>query len=140
MLDALQESGGRAEWSDRIVLLDEYLTREHEGQPVMTIDWGIANNLLALSGGRMELTEASYAFEGLQSRLNGSPREVLKRSLSGRSTWFVLHSPAATQFGNARPRFFSALNSLGRRAELVQTLRDPEGRALYEVYAAAKVR
>jgi len=31
MLDALQESGGRAEWSDRIVLLDEYLTREHEG-------------------------------------------------------------------------------------------------------------
>lgn len=30
----------------------------------MTIDWGIANNLLALSGGRMELTEASYAFEG----------------------------------------------------------------------------
>ena len=97
-------------------------------RPTIVLDWGIYQNVMGLSQGRLHAEE-------LWQPLNGSrARGTVLAELTQPDVRYVLHAPGATQFQRPRTRFFSAATGAGLRPQLDRMLADRRGRPLFEVY------
>jgi hypothetical protein len=137
MFDTFSQTGGRGVWSDGIYGLERYLARQHGKEPLVTVDWGLAAELVALSQGHLHVNEVAFTLENPESR--SQPVALVSKPLRDRRTWYVLRSPQATAYRLARERFFAAVESLHGRPTLVRRLDDREGRPLFEIYSAEAV-
>jgi hypothetical protein len=63
MFDTFSQTGGRCVWSDGIYDLERYLARQHGREPVVTVDWGLAAELVALSEGRLRVNDVEFDLE-----------------------------------------------------------------------------
>jgi 4-amino-4-deoxy-L-arabinose transferase-like glycosyltransferase len=129
MLSRLRRTGGVGNFSDGIYTLERYLVRHDRGSRLVVLDWGIYQNLVALSDGKLRATE-------LWDELNtgGRVRASVLAQLDDPSVRYVLHAPGATNFPRARSRFFAALRRDGRQARLERRVATRLGRPLFEVY------
>ena len=129
VLSRLGQTGGEGNFSDSIYTLERYLVRHDGAYRFVAIDWGIYQNLIALSGGSLRGVE-------LWDPLNASRpvRGSALTELADPSARYVLHTASETNFPRARARFFAALRGEGRRACLEHVVRTRQGRPLFEVY------
>jgi hypothetical protein len=130
MLDRLNETGGRGVWSDAIYRLESYLERSHRDASVVTTDWGLAGQLVALSQGELRVQEAAFDLRDAPK-----PGNVLSASLQEPDASYVLHTSGATVFPGVRERFFSGLRMMRRRPTLLRRFRERQGTPIIEVYA-----
>lgn len=128
-LSQLDRTGGTGGFSDAIYGLDRYLLQHDAQHRLVVVDWGIYQNLIALSNGTLKGTEL---WENLNSRdpLRGNALA----DLDDPSARFVLHAPQATLFPRARARFFAIVRREGRHVVLERRLATRLGQPLFEIY------
>ncbi|HEX6699561.1 MAG TPA: glycosyltransferase family 39 protein [Gaiellaceae bacterium] len=129
VLSRLRDTGGAGNFSDGIYTLERSLVRHDREHRLVVVDWGIFQNLVALSGGDLRAVE-------VWDPLNASKpvRGEVLRQLDDSSARYVLHAPGATSFPRARSRFFAIVRREGRRARLEHSVATRQGRPLFEVY------
>jgi 4-amino-4-deoxy-L-arabinose transferase-like glycosyltransferase len=129
MLSRLRQTGGTGNFSDGIYALERYLDHHDRVNHLVILDWGIYQNLVALSDGHLRGTE-------LWDELNaeGRVRGSILEQLDDPSARYVLHAADATNFPRARGRFFAALRKDGRHARLERRVLTRLGQPLFEVY------
>jgi hypothetical protein len=129
MLSRLRQTGGTGNFSDSIYGLERYLVRRDRAERIVVIDWGIYQNLIALSGGDLRGVE-------LWDPLNADRplRGTVLAQLEDPSARYVLHAASETNFPRARSRFFATLRHDDLRACLEHRTRTRLGRPLFEVY------
>lgn len=91
---ALARTGGFDGHTEAIYQLAPYL--EEKGAPTVAMDWGIRNNVLFLTQGRVDPQEV-FGFESLEEPDTGF-RERLLPHLADPRTIYVFHSPEETVF------------------------------------------
>jgi hypothetical protein len=133
MLSRLRKTGGTGNFSDAIYVLEKDLVQHDRSRRLVVIDWGIFQNLVALSGGKLKATEL---WKPLNAK--GQVRGSVLEQLDDPSVSYVLHAPGATNFPRARIRFFAALHSSGRHLTLERTVPNRLGRPLFEVYRVSQ--
>jgi 4-amino-4-deoxy-L-arabinose transferase-like glycosyltransferase len=129
MLSRLRHTGGTGNFSDGIYSLERYLVRHDRDRRLVIVDWGIFQNLVALSGGDLRAVE-------VWDSLNATKpvRGKVLEQLDDPAARYVLHIPDATNFPRARTRFFAELRKAGRRARLERTVTTRLGQPLFEIY------
>jgi len=129
VLSRLRENGGVGNFSDGIYTLDRYLERREAGRRLVVVDWGIFQNLVALSNGRLRAVE-------LWDELNANEpvRGRVLAELGDRSARYVLHAPTATNFPRARRRFFVEVRRSGLQPRLMRRITTRRGQPLFEIY------
>jgi hypothetical protein len=129
VLSRLRDTGGTGNFSDGVYGLERYLVRHDPNRRLVIVDWGIFQNLVALSDGRLPATE-------LWQQLNakGRVRGKVLEQLDDPTARYVLHAPGATNFPRARSRFFATLRREGHRMHLEQRVTTRLGQPLFEVY------
>ncbi|HKN93133.1 MAG TPA: glycosyltransferase family 39 protein [Thermoleophilaceae bacterium] len=132
MLHTFDTAGGRGVWSDAIYPLTRYL--EDARAPVVTADWGFDQNVIALSSGRVPLSDDWYELE----QGTPAPAKVLAKSVADSRTLYLLHSPRETIDPAARRRFFAGMRQLHVQPTLVRTFNDRGGHPLFDVYRAER--
>jgi hypothetical protein len=95
----------------------------------VVVDWGIFQNVVALSEGRLRAVEV---WDPLNAKK--PVRGNVLEQLDDPSARYVLHVPEATSFPRARSRFFAVVRREGRRARLEHTVPTRLGQPLFEVY------
>lgn len=124
--------GGGAMWSEAIYSLENAL-QERRPEAILLLDWGMITQLRFLSGDRLPVVEAiqpqgpTYD-AGYLERYIHNPRMLFVKYATG--------GPAAfPQIAEA----FSKLAALrGYRTEIVDTIRDRQGRPVYEILSLQK--
>jgi hypothetical protein len=129
VLSRLRDTGGTGNFSDGVYTLERYLVAHDREHRLVILDWGIFQNLVALSDSRLRAAE-------LWDELNakGHVRGSVLAQLDDPAARYVLHSPDATNFPRARSRFFAALRRDGRHARLERTVTTRLGQPLFEIY------
>jgi len=123
---ALSRTGGFDGHTEAIYELAPYL--EEGGAPTVAMDWGIRNNVLFLTQGRVDPQEV-FGFESLEEPDPGF-RERLLPHLADPWTRYIFHSPEETVF--KRWDYFQALvaeEGKGIRVEKVFT--DRSGKHIF---------
>src|SRR5205085_7382863 len=95
-----------------IYTLERYLVRHDRDRRLVILDWGIFQNLVALSEGKLRAVEL---WDPLNAK--GRVRGKVLEQLDDPAARYVLHAPGATNFPRARARFFT-----GRRVRLERTI------------------
>lgn len=90
----LRRTGGFDGYTEVIYQLAPYL--EEKGAPTVAMDWGVRNNVLFLTQGRVDPPEA-FGFESLEEPDMGF-RERLLPHLADPRTLYIFHSPEETIF------------------------------------------
>jgi Dolichyl-phosphate-mannose-protein mannosyltransferase len=128
-LSRLDRTGGIGGFSDRIYTLDRYLLQHDSHHRLVVLDWGIYQNLIALSNGTLRGTEL---WQDLNSR--NRLRGRVTSELDDPSARYVLHAPQATLFPRARSRFFAIVRRERRHALLEHRIATRLGQPLFEIY------
>ena len=134
MVDSIPDASGRGSWSTEIYDVESYLSLHHREKPLVTADWGITYQLVALSQGKLHSDDVALQLEDPASP--SLPAALLEEPLHDRRTLYVLRSPFATVNQQARETFFATLDRLGYRPTLVRTFEDRRGTPQFEVYSA----
>jgi hypothetical protein len=129
VLSRLRTTGGTGNFSDGVYALERYLTRNDGERRLVVVDWGIFQNLVALSDGDLRALEVWDPLNAKQP-----VRGKVLAQLDDPSARYVLHAPGATNFPRARSRFFAILRKEGRRPQLEQRVPTRLGRPLFEIY------
>jgi dolichyl-phosphate-mannose-protein mannosyltransferase len=129
MLRTLDRTGGHGVWSDSVYDLERTVLREHDGQPVVPLDYGFGGNVVGLSQGRLNFRDLTYDLDTERAR------DVLAGPLRDRRTWFILNSNGTTVYPRPRRRFFQEVGELGGRPRLVHRFRSRDGEPTFEVYS-----
>jgi Dolichyl-phosphate-mannose-protein mannosyltransferase len=128
LLSRLSATGGSGNFSDAIYGLEDYLAKD-ESRPFVAVDWGIYQNLVALSQGRLRGHE-----RWLELSQQANPGERYAGDLTSPTTAYLLHTPGWTNFPRARRKFFRIVRASGRHARLVRVIPSRQGHAVFEVY------
>jgi hypothetical protein len=123
---ALTRSGGYSHHSDAIYQLADYL-EEREG-PVIAMDWGIRNNVLFLTQGRVDPQELF----GFDWEADPGFRERLTSYLSDPRTLYLFHSPEETVF-ERRQAFESLVRERGLEVRGEKVFLDRSGKQIFVI-------
>jgi hypothetical protein len=124
----LQKTGGTGNWSDGIYLLDSWLETHDPDQPVVAVDWGIEQPLVALSQGRLHCADLWRVHDA------GAYQHFF--NLPG--SRYVLHPPGDTNFPEARDLFLEAAQNRGLQLHSVETITDRMARPILLVYVLSR--
>lgn len=103
-LTRLATSGSRGNWSDSIHEVVNYLMQEAKDEDVVTLDWGIRNNLVFISHGQLRVIEPQVIYEIHFGEPTPAHRAQL-RELLLKYRWFVQNAPAGRNFREAGAMF-----------------------------------
>jgi len=125
---ALTRTGGFDGFTEAVYQLAPYL--EEEGAPTVAMDWGIRNNVLFLTQGRVDPDEV-FGFESLEEPDVGF-RERLLPHLADPGTIYIFRSPEETIFQRWEP--FQALVAEGGKGIRVEkAFTDRSGKQIFIV-------
>jgi hypothetical protein len=128
ILARLSDTGGHANFTDAVYRLDDHLLR-NSGAPFLAVDWGIFQNLVALSEGRLHGDE-------LWLELNHDKVDASRYAarLTDPHVRYILHATGATNFPRSRANFFRVVRETGHTARLVARFRTRDRQPALEVY------
>ncbi|MCB9383802.1 MAG: glycosyltransferase family 39 protein [Bryobacterales bacterium] len=129
---AAAEQGPTVIWTDAIADLHQRL-EGLEPRGVVLLDWGMLSQLRALGEGRLPLLWGADAFS------EQAPPETAARLLAHSDYVFVDHAPGKRIFGGVREGFEQRLRQAGMVKRDMATLRDRNGRAVFEVFRVERV-
>jgi len=110
--------GALGSWSDAIYQLSEEASRMQSARIVVD-DWGIANALQVLHGGRLPLVMA-----------DGRGWEPARLA---EEVW-IGHTPEYQQTAGASERIIQAARSAGFEKQMIETVPDRNGRPVFEIF------
>lgn len=123
---ALTRTGGFDGHTEAIYQLAPYL--EEKGAPTVAMDWGIRNNVLFLTQGRVDPQEV-FGFESLEEPDVGF-RERLLPHLADPRTIYIFHSPEETVFKRWEP-FQALVDEEGKEIRVEKVFTDRSGRKVF---------
>ena len=130
-LKSFETTGGVGRWSDAIYRLHEFA--RHCGRPLLLMDWGFKNQLLALNGGKTPAEEAFVPMvdqPATEQRLHALyPYLLMPRAL------FVFHMPQFEGFPML-DLFQRGLRACGLEGRIAATFSQRNGRPVYVVCEA----
>jgi hypothetical protein len=94
------------------------------------MDFGMSENLNLLSQGRLKLHEGWRPL----TTADGSKQPEVTSMISDPAALFVGHARGLESEQQVRPRLDSAALSTGRRRQVVQAIKDVNGREVFEVF------
>ncbi|HKA01039.1 MAG TPA: hypothetical protein VKE70_31215 [Candidatus Solibacter sp.] len=130
----LVRNGGAQNWTDAIFRLSDYM-QGTSAKTVYCVDWGILDSLRLLNRGKLPLRIGTDLVQRAQSGDDG--REALMKALDDPATVFLAHTKEWEFFEKNGERFVNYAASAGFRREMLATINDSYGRAVYEVYRFA---
>jgi hypothetical protein len=122
-------------WTDAVYPLFRYLdTMDH--YQFVTVDWGYATTLCVLSDGQAPMRDISYTL------LNPSDAETafIRSLMIEARTLFVDHTAGGQQFPGVRERMARIAASAGYTRNVVQVIKDRNGRPRFEIAEYAEGR
>lgn len=125
---ALTRTGGFDGYTEAIYQLAPYL--EEKGAPAVAMDWGIRNNVLFLTQGRVDPQEV-FGFESLEEPDVGF-RERLLPHLANPRTIYIFHSPEETIF-KRWDAFEALVGERGKRIRVEKVIPDRSGKQIFIV-------
>lgn len=125
---ALTRTGGFDGYTEAIYQLAPYL--EEKEAPTVAMDWGIRNNVLFLTRGRVDPQEV-FGFESLEEPDMGF-RERLLPHLADPRTIYIFHSPEETIFKRWGP-FQALVVESGKEIRVEKVLTDRSGKQIFIV-------
>ncbi len=125
---ALTRTGGFDGYTEAIYQLTPYL--EEKGAPTVAMDWGIRNNVLFLTQGRVDPQEV-FGFESLEEPDVGF-RERLLLHLADPRTIYIFHSPEETIFQRWAP-FQAFVAERGKEIRVEKVIPDRSGKKIFMV-------
>jgi hypothetical protein len=128
-LQMLDRSGGAGNWSDAEYAMVDYLSHEHPQALVVSLDWGLHFNVMAISQGHANALELWQDLNTPEA--DSSPLLSLLRRPD---VIFVLHAPKATNFSTPRMRFFEIAQGAGIQVVLDRTFSTRSGEPILELY------
>lgn len=124
-------NGAPTVWSDAIYALSDALPRHRASQIVLT-DWGMLDNLRALHRGRLPLTVGSGPL------MSGEPGEQDRKDMAALlaqpDSVFVSFTDDKQVFPQVNPRLARLASEAGYRRELLERVRDRNGRPVFEIF------
>ena len=125
---ALTRTGGFDGYTEEIYQLAPYL--EEKAAPAVAMDWGIRNNVLFLTQGRVDPQEV-FGFESLEEPDIGF-RERLLPHLAAPRTIYIFHSPEETIFERWGP-FEALVAERGKGIRVEKVIPDRSGKQIFVV-------
>jgi len=125
---ALTRTGGFDGYTEAIYQLAPYL--EEKEAPTVAMDWGIRNNVLFLTRGRVDPREV-FGFERLEEPDIGF-RERLLPHLADPRTLYIFHSPEETIFERWAP-FQALVAERGKEIRVEKVFTDRSGKKIFIV-------
>ncbi|HSB17006.1 MAG TPA: hypothetical protein VLE22_21320, partial [Bryobacteraceae bacterium] len=130
-LSQLIRNGGARSWTDASQPLCETLERT-PAELVYIVDWGIFDTQRLLSEGRLPLRWGVTPL--VKEKLDDTDWREFREMISDPQHIVVGHTPAYEEFPNVRERLRVLSEQEGYRPEILHTVRDSNGRAVYEVF------
>jgi hypothetical protein len=127
----LVRNGGGQNWTDAIFRLSDYM-QGTSAKTVYCVDWGIMDSLRLLNRGKLPLRIGTDMVQRAQSGDEG--REVMMKAIGDPANVFLAHTKEWEFFEKNGERFVNYAASVGFRREILATIPDSYGRAVYEVY------
>ena len=125
-----ERNGAAGNFTDALFGLARSLPA-HRGGHIYVIDWGIANSVQLSNNGQLPLR---FASDPLMTDAAGpTQRSQLLAMLSDPEGVFVGHVPAREAFEGVGARLQHFADSNGYRRELLETIRDSNGRPVFEI-------
>ncbi len=124
-------NGAMHSWSDANTWLHVALEQLTDKQ-VFAADWGIIDGQRLMSSGRLRMR---WVGAGLQSsEISEVDRKKLQELVSGPQNVAVVHTEPNEEFAGSRQRLIEFARNAGYRHELVRTIYDRNGRAVFEIF------
>ncbi len=124
-------NGSPGSWSNAIFPLSATL-RKYAPSKIFLADWGMTDNLRLLDEGRLPLFLASGPL------MNDEPAQEdvarLGLMLAEKSAVFVSNTDDRQVFPGVNPRLKKLASELGYRRELLEVVRDSNGRPCFEIF------
>jgi hypothetical protein len=130
-LSQLIRNGGARSWTDASQPLHETL-KSTPAKFVYIVDWGIFDTQRLLSEGRLPLRWGVGPL--LKEQLEDPDWREFRAMISDPEHIVVGHTPAYEEFPNVRERLRVLSEQQGYHREVLHTVRDSNGRAVYEVF------
>jgi hypothetical protein len=130
-LSLLIRNGGSRSWTDASQPLHETLKRT-PATLVYIVDWGIFDTQRLLSEGRSPLRWGVGPL--LKEKLDDPDWREFREMIGDPEHIVVGHTPPYEEFPNVHERLRAMSEQAGYRRELLHTIRDSHGRAVYEVF------
>ncbi len=130
-LSQLIRNGGARSWTDASQPLHETLKRT-PAKLVYIVDWGIFDTQRLLSEGRLPLRWGTDPL--LQETPEDSDWRNVREMVGDSEHIVVGYTPPYDVFPNVRERLRAMSEQEGYRREILHTVRDSNGRAVYEVF------
>ena len=124
----LTRTGGFDGYTEVIYELAPYL--EEKGAPTVAMDWGIRNNVLFLTQGRIDPQEV-FGFESLEEPDIGFRERLLPHLVDPR-TLYIFHSPEETIFERRGP-FEALVAERGKGIRVEKVFADRSGKQIFLV-------
>lgn len=122
-------------WSDAVRPLAYEIGRK-SGRLIFAVDWGITNQLEWYGNGRIGFQHGSDGLVvGLPEPLNVPP---IEQALANPNTIFVTHPEGREAFTGVRQKMIDFARERGFRDEVVQTIQDRHGVAMFELHEFRK--
>ena len=129
-------NGGALNWTDAVFPLSAFL-KNTAARSVTVVDWGYADTLRLLNQGKLPLRQAISQLS--RADLDDAGRAQLREFLAAPESLFVSHTEGNEFFPGSRSRLLAFAATEGYRENVIQTVRDRNGRAIFEVLQFGKV-
>jgi len=128
-----ERDGASNIFSDALFPLSEALVDGPEPrQPIYVMDWGMANTLALWHRGRLLIRPADGPFQ--TDTPNAMERDIIHAMLSDPNALFVDHVPDRHVMPDVRERLDRTAAAAGYRKEMLRTISDSNGRAVFEIF------
>lgn len=129
-------NGSPGSWSNAIFPLSDALSK-YNARKIFLTDWGMTDNLRLLHQGRLPLLVAS----GPLMNPEASARDVhdVESMFKEKDAIFVSNTDDRQVFPEVNARLKNLSERLGYRRELLEVIRDGNGRPCFEIFRFAKI-
>src|SRR5262249_48763657 len=124
-------NGARWQFTDALFPLSRTLEAP-ANQPIYVIDWGMQYSLDLLHHGRLRLIEASGPF--VSDAPAEKQRQIGERMIADPNGIFLSHVNGTEAFEGVDRRADAQAQLLGYRRELVEVVKDSNGRPVFELF------
>lgn len=126
----LVRNGPGVRWTDAFPRLTAWLY-DARARRIAIADWGILETLNLMSEGELPIEGAGG---GLRPDASAQDREEIANLLAAPDTIWVTHGEAVEQWPGSKAALLKTAAASGYSAELLQTIQDRNGRAIFEIF------
>ena len=126
-----RNGAGSVSWTDAIFPLND-VVKQMPADYVFCIDWGVIDSLRLLSHGKLNLREGSDPVN--KAELTAEDRAELAHRAGDSHSLFIGRAPGREVFQGVTGKMTSAAADAGLTRQIITTVSDRYGRAMFEVF------